>query len=70
MARKYHRDSKSGALILHDSSGDVERVMRENVQQTEMKSLKDEINTLHAQLDGLKTVLESMGITLNAQKKA
>lgn len=70
MTRKYFRDSKSGALILHDSSGDVARVLRENEQQSEMSSLKNEINTLYAQIDSLKTVLQSMGITLNAQEKA
>ncbi len=68
MARKYFRDSKSGALILHDSFGDIARVLRENEQQSEMSSLKNEINTLHAQLDSLKTVLQNMEITLNAQK--
>jgi cell division protein FtsB len=70
MGRKYFRDSKSGALILHDSFGDVARVLRENEQQSEMSSLKNEINTLHTQIDNLKTVLQSMGITLNAQEKA
>jgi hypothetical protein len=67
MKRNYTRDSRSGALILHDT-GELNRFRKEQTSQTAIDSMKSEINTLREQIESLQAVIQT--IASDHQKKA